>query len=346
MKSLQQFLSQTKTRLYRKPKDELQRMARWGPRAYFRCDAWAREMEQAALVLPLIDSLDSQGSDSIHSTPISVWFLTGKRFWYQTAFCAWTLAKYSQRKLVLNLVDDGTLERAHIDGLRRLFPEGVTINKESVQDNLDTLLPLNRFPVLRQRWSDYINIRKLTDVHLGSTGVKLVLDSDMLFFRRPDTLLNWWDGCQRWETGDQRSDIETSDFLPPASSFSPLLMTDCVESYGYSRKLMEELSGAPIPPLLNVGMCGLRSEELDWKLLEHWCQELARREGTSYYLEQALVAMLAAKAAPNVMPRADYITFPTKRQTYEGAGVLQHYVSDSKPWYFGNAWRQALDLSI
>jgi len=90
----------------------------------------------------------------------------------------------------------------------------------------------------------------------------------------------------------------------------------------------------------------LRSEELDWKLLEHWCQELARREGTSYYLEQALVAMLAAKAAPNVMPRADYITFPTKRQTYEGAGVLQHYVSDSKPWYFGNAWRQALDLSI
>ena len=120
-------------------------------------------------------------------------------------------------------------------------------------------------------------------------------------------------------------------------------MTDCVESYGYSRRLMESLAGAPIPPLMNVGICGLRSESLDWEQLEHWCQELVKREGTSYYLEQALVAMIAAKATPTVMPREDYITFPTREEAFQGTGVLQHYVADSKPWYFGEAWKLALN---
>ena len=117
-------------------------------------------------------------------------------------------------------------------------------------------------------------------------------------------------------------------------------MVDCEESYGYSRELMEELAGATIPPLLNVGICGLASELINWEELEHWCQALVEREGTSYYLEQALVAMLAARLPPTVMPRSRYITFPTRQQTLAGEGVLQHYVADSKPWYFGEAWRQ------
>ena len=300
-------------------------------------------MEKASKELPVPYLLSSISG---RSSPISVWFLTGKKFWYQTAFCAWTLAYHTDRPLVLNLVDDGTLGPEHEEGLRRIFPEGVTLRREMVRERIETLLPAARFPILRQRWLDYINIRKLTDVHLGSTGVKLVLDSDMLFFRRPDAMLDWWDGCQRSEIEGQRSSVDApfSDHLGiPTSSCSPLLMTDCVESYGYSRRLMESLAGAPIPPLMNVGICGLRSESLDWEQLEHWCQELVKREGTSYYLEQALVAMIAAKATPTVMPREDYITFPTREEAFQGTGVLQHYVADSKPWYFGEAWKLALN---
>ncbi len=148
----------------------------------------------------------------------------------------------------------------------------------------------------------------------------------MLFFRRPDALLEWWN----------KSREATS------ASFAPLLMTDCEESYGYSRTLMEKLVGRPIPKLLNVGICGLRSDALHWEELEYWCQELVRGEGTSYYLEQALVAMMAARTTPVVMPRADYITYPTRDETLRCVGVLQHYVADSKPWYFGKAWKLVL----
>jgi hypothetical protein len=365
MNRLRQHLSDAKTVLYRNPRDQWARLRRWGPRAYFRCDAWAREMEAAAWQLPILTSFVTPPSDL--RAPLSIWFLTGRRFWYQTAFCAWTLAKHSGRELSLNLVDDGTLEARHVEGLRRLFPAGVTLHKDDVRARLDELLPLARFPVLRQRWLDYVNIRKLTDIHLGSAGVKLVLDSDMLFFRRPAALLEWWDAYQGTGVREQQSEnkiqtlvpgIPTSDLRPPISSvtpqvsgfspqpsappFSPCLMTDCVESYGYSRPLMEELAGAPIPPLLNVGICGLQSETLDWEELERWCRILVEREGTSYYLEQALVAMLAARAAPVVMPRETYITFPDPKEVARPSAVLQHYVADSKPGYFGTSWKLAL----
>ena len=312
------FLGSIKTALYRRPKDELMRLRRWGPRAYLRCGAWAAEMELAATQLPPLPA----GSPDA-GRALEVWYLTGDRFWYQTAFCAWSLAFHCQRKLVLHMVDDGTLTIEQEQQLRRLFPHGMTRWKQDVASELDRHLPVARFPVLRQRWGDYINIRKLTDIHLGSIGTKLVLDSDMLFFSRPDELLTWWENPTQ-----------------------PCLMTDCEESYGFSRQLMEELAGAPIPPLLNVGICGLASEWIDWEELEHWCRTLVEREGTSYYLEQALVAMLAARRQPVVMPASDYITFPTRQQALAGDGVLQHYVADSKPWYLGEAWKLILHSPI
>jgi hypothetical protein len=348
---MRQRLSHAKTLFYRRPKDEFQRMLRWGPRAYFRCDAWAQEMEKAAYRLPKVEIGKAESGN-----PVEIWFLTGRRFWYQTAFCAWTFARQSGREVVLNLVDDGTLEARHEEELRRIFPKGVTLRKESVQERIETLLPVARFPILRQRWVDYVNIRKLTDIHLGSTGIKLVMDSDMLFFRRPDALLEWWDGAVAGQSarrsGHGENDVRGDSPAPHAPCSMPdvdtppppCLMTDCVESYGYSRPLMEELAGAAIPPVLNVGICGLRSEDLGWEELETWCRVLVEREGTSYFLEQALVAMMAARDAPVVMPSETYITFPSHRQTQQGDGILQHYVADSKPWYFGQAWKLASEL--
>jgi len=198
-----------------------------------------------------------------------------------------------------------------------------------VEERLDSLLPRPQFPVLRQRCDDYINIRKLVDVHLGSTGWKLVLDSDMLFFDRPNALIDWADGAL---TGSGERPL--------------LLMKDCEESYGYSRPLMKSLTGAEIPTLLNVGVCGLNSETIDWSELEDWCSKLSQREGTSYFLEQALVAMMASREPHFVLPEDGYQTFPSESATRSGSGVLQHYVADSKPWYFGHAWKIAREFGL
>ncbi len=311
--SLRQFISDTKTTLYRKPKEELARLIRWGPKGYFLLDRMKAQMEAAAWKLePLTPTSDEK--------PLEIWFLTGKNFWYQSAFCAWTLAKQCGREISVGIVDDGSLTTEQEEGIRKLFPKGITIRREEIRDKVESLLPEEKFPVLRQRWVDYVNIRKLTDVHLGSTGMKLVLDSDMLFFNKPTELLDWWDHSKGEELA---------------------LMTDCEESYGYSRPLMEKLTGATIPKLLNVGICGITSESLDWEELEHWSAKLLEVEGTSYFLEQALVAMLASNRSHRVMPVESYITFPTREHVLTKHGALQHYVSDSKPWYFGEAWKLA-----
>lgn len=303
----------TKTLLYRRPKDLIAQIWRFGPRAYFSLNRWQQNMEQAARELQPPEFTESE-------EPISLWFLTGSNFWYQTAFCAWSFSRQSSLPVELNLIDDGTLKPEQTSNLRRLFPTGQTVDRSAAQARMAKYLPPEDFPVLNQRWNDYINIRKLTDIHLGSTGVKVVLDSDMLFFHPPTELVSWV------KNPDQPT----------------MVMTDCEESYGYSRKILHELSGTELPPLLNVGVTGLSSEALDWEELEQWCEALVEREGTSYYLEQALIAMLAARSGVRVLSADKYLTFPRKAKTLAREGVLHHFVAESKAWYFERGWRLAM----
>jgi hypothetical protein len=269
-----------------------------------------REMERAASTLPRLTL-------PLAAREVTLHLLTGRRFWYQTAFCLHSFARQSDVGVSAEIYDDGTLDDTHRAQLTRL---GLPLRFHSparIAARLDEFLPVEKFSVLRERWKNYPNIRKLIDPHLGSTGWKLVIDSDLLFFSRPAFLLDWLAAPNR-----------------------PLHAVDCMESYGYSRRLLERLAGAPIPPLVNVGLCGLRSESLDWFELEAWCAELIAQEKTSYYLEQALVAMLVARAQPcAIAPAADYLTNPSEEETRSPRAVMHHYVDTSKRWYFRDGWR-------
>lgn len=286
-----------------------------GPWAERETERQRREMEAAAAVLPPLPEFPG-------TTPVTLHLMTGRRFWYQTAFCLHSFARYAQTTVHAEIYDDGSIDAECAARLTRLSP-GIRIRfKAELRRQLDTFLPAARFPVLRERWENYPNIRKLTDVHLGSTGWKLVIDSDLLFFRRADVLLSWLAAPDR-----------------------PLHAVDCTESYGYSRPLMERLASAPIAPLVNVGLCGLRSEALDWEKLEAWTAEMHRREKTNYYLEQALVAMLVAGKSCTVAPAADYITLPNRREVAQPTAVMHHYVAEAKRWYFRTGWRHFISQS-
>jgi len=281
-----------------------------GPLAQWRTERGRREMEAAAGRLPELP-LFRPGPD------VLLHLMTGRKFWYQTAFCLHSFSRAAQATVYAEIYDDGTIDADCARRLQQLGPRIRIHRQADIVARLDEFLPAARFPVLRERWRRYPNIRKLTDVQAGRSGWKLVLDSDLLFFRRPDFLLHWFCNPDR-----------------------PLHAVDCMESYGYSRPLLERLAGAPIPPLVNVGLCGLRGEDLNWEELEAWCAELIAAEKTNYYLEQALVAMLMARAARRaVAPAEDYITFPTREEVRRPRAVMHHYVAESKRWYFGEGWR-------
>jgi hypothetical protein len=245
-----------------------------------------------------------------------VCFLTGKKFWYQTAFCCWSLCEQAGREFAPVFIDDGTFDASFRAGCRRIFPGARLLGAAECEANLDAHLPAEKFPALRSQRRTYLHLRKLTDAHAGRRGWRLVLDSDMLFFRRPAALLAWLDA--------------------PAQ---PLHLLDVQDAYGYPHGTLAALAGRPIPEKLNVGICGLRSDAIDWARLEFWCQQLLARHGTSYYLEQALVALLLAGESAVQLSAADYRLLPDEAECRAPTAVLHHYVAESKRGYFRHAWK-------
>lgn len=298
--------------LYYAPSGVIQKYVKRNPMSQLRDELARREMESSVFCIPPLQWNVAQPTHSIY-------FLTGKRFWYQTCLCAYSMAQHSDANLQLIIYDDGSLETAHIAELERIFPKVQVISVDEIEESISTHLPESRFPFLRERRRNYPNIRKLIDFHVGSKGWKLVLDSDMLFFRKPTLLLEWLAHPDR-----------------------PCYMTDVVTSYGYSDSLMVSLANAPLPQLLNVGICGLDSSTLNWEHLEYWCRILIERERTHYYLEQALVAMIVAGKSCTVASADQYIVMPNREEVRKPKAILHHYVADSKPWYFRYGWRQAL----
>ncbi len=250
------------------------------------------------------------------SGPLRVYFLTGEDFWYQTLFCFVSLQRHVEVRITPVMYGDGTLGRKSKERIQRVVPWVEFVEREDIETRLNTDLPASEYPTLREQRIDYVHLRKLTDFHAGSTDWKLVLDSDMLFFERPSLLMEWLKGPEY-----------------------PLHMQDATESYGYSRELMEELAGAPIPERVNVGMVGLQGGMIDWNALEFWCREMDEREQHSYLQEQALTAMLMAGHERTVAPRPEYLTLPSVEEGRSPSATLHHYVAESKRAYFQHGWR-------
>ncbi|ACB76046.1 glycosyltransferase family 2 protein [Opitutus terrae] len=279
-----------------------------GPLGRRRTERGRRAMMSAASTLP--------PPSATGSSPIDVTLLTGRQFWYQTAFCLWTLARTAERPVRPLIIDDGTTDETAIASLRRTFPQARFIPLAETMARLDEVLPVKRFPALRARRENFVLLRKLTDVHAGLHGWRLLLDSDLLFFRRPDVLLDWLDRPER-----------------------PLRGEDVMNAYGYPLEELACLAGRTLPERVNTGTLGLRSDTIDWERLEHWCDALQRR-GPHYFQEQALTAMLLAGADCVVLPPEDYVVFPHPPEVMECRAVMHHYTAGSKRWYFRHNWQR------
>lgn len=293
---------------YRHPLSQLKRYRRFG--GYFSYRAMirgSRQMREASLQLPPVQCF-------AHGLP--VYFLTGKNYLYQTLFCIRSLVKLSNEEFHFILVDDGSFDSTIVAQIQKQLPDCTIVLQTEVDKNLQQHLPPHQYPHLHQKRKVYPHLKKLTDIHtLTGSNWKLVLDSDMLFWDTPHEIIQW---LQKPE--------------------QPIHMVDCVESYGYSKQLMEKLSGHPIPSLLNVGAIGLNSAEVNWSAVDNWVNTLEEKEGSSYYLEQALTAMLIGEQKSIVLDKDKYKVNPSLRDTT----ALHHYVDLSKKYYYTQAWKKLI----
>lgn len=298
-------------KIYRYPKAKWETIIRYGGAiSYYRMVQNKKNMIAASLHLPPMQC-------DVNGLPL--YFLTGTKYLYQTLFCIKSLYSVSSEKYCIYLIDDGSFDSILINRINKQLPGAITVKRESLDQLIEQLLPINNFPILHRKRKEYIHIRKLIDIHLLQDGrdYKIVLDSDMLFFKNPKDLIEW---------------LKTPD--------GPIYMIDCYESYGYSISKMAEIISKPIPNLVNVGIIGLKSSDINWQELEQWIKILEEENGKSYFLEQALSAMLIGDKNSKILEREKYVVNPTHIEITEEIGTLHHYVDLSKKGYFNIAWKK------
>jgi hypothetical protein len=304
-------------RYYHTPLGRLrQSIAEGGPLEQHRTEQARREMIAAAKVLPPLTARHGQDT-------VEIAFLSGQHFWWQTLFCVVSLQTHCPARIMPVVYDDGTFNEVTWSAFSRVVPWARLVDGAQIEARLDAHLPFSRFPALRSRRLSYPHLRKLTDIHVGRSGWLAVLDSDMLFFRPPKALLGWLAAPDR-----------------------PCCLVEETSAYGYSPRLMRELAGDEPPACVNVGVCGLRSDTIDWDRLEYWCREMLEREGTHYFQEQALTAMLLTGQECHRFGPPDYVVMPSLAEGRRPAAALHHYVSNSKRSYFQHGWRRALADSM
>ncbi len=247
-------------------------------------------------------------------------YLSGNKYWYQTLFCFVSLQMNCPVRITPVIFDDGSFTQDVRDLISQVVPWAEFVGSDVISDRLDRLLPVARFPTLRARRLVYPHLRKLTDIHVGAQDWTLVMDSDMLVFRRPDALLDW--------------------FLAPTSIF----MQDVGNMYGYPDDFMAQLAGGPVPERVNVGLYALKGNDIDWDRVEYWCRTQIKYYGPCYLQEQGLTALLLARSKTTPLCREDYVVLPTSREGSNPTAVIHHYVAHSKRYYYQIGWRVSFDL--
>ena len=255
-----------------------------------------------------------------NSSDFQIHFLTGKKFWYQTAFCAYSLVQVVKKPIQFTFYDDGSFDINLINQAKSQFPGCIIHLTNEIDERLAKSLPADKFPILNHKRKIYPHIKKLTDVHCGLSGWKIVLDSDMLFFKYPKQMMEWLE-----------------------NPLTPFFILDIVNSYHYSFELMEKLTNNTIERNLNVGAIGLKSEIIDWDKVEEWIGIMEGQEGMSYYLEQALSAMIVSGMKLELGSKEEYVVLPKKEEILKPTRTLHHYVAESKEWYLKGAWKIILD---
>ena len=255
-----------------------------------------------------------------NAEPLTLHLLIGARFLAEACLVSHSLAWAAGRPVEPRFYDDGTLTADDTALLRAKLPRAHFVMIDEIEARVAERLPESRYPCLRRLRPAYPHLRKLTDLHQFPGEWKLVSDADVLFFNRPKELL--------------------AHLAAPRATH----MVDIQPAYGVPKDILDRLAGRPVHPQANVGLTHLRSSGVDWDFVEHCAATILATHGFSYYLEQALMAVLLARAEA-VPLGPDYVVYPDVATARAARSAALHYVDDSRSYYYDFAWRQVLERS-
>jgi hypothetical protein len=249
-------------------------------------------------------------------------YLTGEKYWYQTIFCAYSLAKVMQGRVKINIYSDGTTMPPSVISLFNKVLKGIrVISPNDVENDFNLKLPADRYPSVRYLRGFHPMFRKLIDTRLNDRYI-VQLDSDMLFFNFPVTLV------EAYLTGDSYFMEDKAD-----KSF-----------YVVPEKQIEEQFGLTMKPNINAGILAFDSARIDWDFVECVCKYFLENLPVIYgpLLEQTINAIIVSRLDAKPLNQYYNILYDNKNNAVSADDVVRHYIFKAREFYQSSEWQKVL----
>ncbi|UOE48324.1 hypothetical protein MTO98_28345 [Mucilaginibacter sp. SMC90] len=273
-----------------------------------------QQMKKAALKLsPVNLSADKA---------LEVSFLTGANYWHQTIFCAHTLAGYLGGRLGIRLYSDGTLTDEHIGYINKVLPGVEAISERQVLQHLDTVLPNHKYPTLRHLRNWHPFFRRLIDIHTSPSWT-IHMDSDMIFFGKPDQIL---EAYQQKRAVYMKEQLANSYFVDSEQVLRDKYGINCIKS-------------------VNGGIIAYDNDKIDYADLEEKAKLLLQHYPNAgpAQVEQTLMSYVLHQQNAGALDEKLYSIFYDSKPGFDNQkNIVRHYIFKAKLPYFTAEWKKVI----
>lgn len=248
-------------------------------------------------------------------------YLTGANYWHQTIICAYSLIKALEGQVKIKIYSDGTLQEQHIALIKRMAPGIEFVSKNKVDEHLDSFLPANKFPTLHylRQWHPFF--QRLIDIH-ASASWTIHLDSDMIFFARPNHII---DAYKTKRAVYMQEQLNSSYFVDDVKTLADKYNMNCIS-------------------FVNGGIIGYNSNEVDYNDLEEKAKLLLENYPGAgpAQVEQTIMSYLLFKQNARPLSKEQYTIFYDSELSLKDNHIVRHYIFKAKLPYFDTEWKKAI----
>lgn len=237
--------------------------------------------------------------------PISVHMLVSSKTWKMGIMAAYSFEFFTGKRWQFVIHEDGSMDQITQQRIRDGFP-GCRVIRRSDANRVVTERLLNYPTCLRNRSQHNLFLKVFDSPAFAPNDRFVILDSDLLFYRRPAEILRWVEsgGAECWFNQDLK------------------------EGYSSPGAQIEKKLNLPLWDRVNSGLCLLHKAAFSLDLSERFlteCEADARKPGL---LEQTLFAVNASSFNRGGMLSAQYEI--SERQFRRPDAVCRHYLSTNK----------------
>jgi hypothetical protein len=238
---------------------------------------------------------------------VTVCVLTSRSDWQP---CLWSLVSFYELtglRLPLLIYSDGSLESSHMARIKGIFPDARII--DPAEADAATSASLDRFPNCRRFRLIQPCARRIIDLPiLCKSNSILMLDSDVLFFSRPEELVR-----QIESVGSGRFVFER----------------DMQDAYFDSRHRIRESFNIEIASQVNCGIMLADISNFDYGRIERWLGQAPIEKHP--WAEQTLWAMYAGQGRTTLLGEEYDVTMS---EQIKSKTVMKHYIKPIRDFMY------------